>query len=256
MKYNIDSGNKLANSDIRHDLFRAWHMSRRQALCKLSIGAASLMTGPLNTAEQVAHIPGPVTSVRSVHGRPQFFLDDRPYTKPFFETYVPETMDYLCRASKEACGGRKVVGAFYCYMFEFGGDPEYGHNAMARFLRSKYIDFAMVTASYGGYFDDSRLLKEVKVLIALLERAQQHNCSSVAEIRERVLHGSRTVVWAYARVKEDCDFQRPLTFSILLLTNRLPGAPGNLAGRCRTRRPCSCVSRRDHPIRMVVVEGR
>ena len=41
-----------------------------------------------------------------------------------------------------------MVGVFYCYLFEFGGDPEYGHNAMRQLLRSKHLHFAMVTASY------------------------------------------------------------------------------------------------------------
>jgi hypothetical protein len=33
-------------------------------------------------------------------------------------------------------------------MFEFGGDPEFGHNALTRLLRSEHLDFAVVTASY------------------------------------------------------------------------------------------------------------
>jgi hypothetical protein len=33
-------------------------------------------------------------------------------------------------------------------MFEFGGDPEFGHNALRRLLRSPHLDFALVTASY------------------------------------------------------------------------------------------------------------
>jgi hypothetical protein len=33
-------------------------------------------------------------------------------------------------------------------MLEFGGDPEFGHNALGRLLRSKHLDFAVVTASY------------------------------------------------------------------------------------------------------------
>ncbi len=41
-----------------------------------------------------------------------------------------------------------MVGAFYRYTFEFGGDPEYGHNALARLLEKPHVDFVMVTASY------------------------------------------------------------------------------------------------------------
>ena len=35
-------------------------------------------------------VPGPVTTVRPHRGKPQFFLDGRPYTKPIFGTYVPK----------------------------------------------------------------------------------------------------------------------------------------------------------------------
>lgn len=66
----------------------------------------------------------------------------------FYNDVVPETMEVFLRAAKEAGDFRKVVGAFYCYMFEFGGDPEFGHNALTRLLRSNHLDFAVVTASY------------------------------------------------------------------------------------------------------------
>lgn len=33
-------------------------------------------------------------------------------------------------------------------MYEFAGDPEFGHNALSRFLDSPYLDFIAVTASY------------------------------------------------------------------------------------------------------------
>ena len=66
----------------------------------------------------------------------------------FYNDLVPDTMEVFLRAAKEAGAFRKVVGAFYCYMFEFGGDPEFGHNALTKLLRSKHLDFALVTASY------------------------------------------------------------------------------------------------------------
>ncbi len=66
----------------------------------------------------------------------------------FYNDLVPDTMEVFLRAAKEVGDFRKVVGAFYCYMFEFGGDPEFGHNAMGRLMRSHYLDFAVVTASY------------------------------------------------------------------------------------------------------------
>ena len=66
----------------------------------------------------------------------------------FWNELIPETIDYFARVAKDACGGQNVVGAFYGYMYEFAGDPEFGHNAMARFLASDQLDFMAVTASY------------------------------------------------------------------------------------------------------------
>lgn len=66
----------------------------------------------------------------------------------FYNDLVPDTMEVFLRAAKQASDFRKVVGAFYCYMFEFGGDPEFGHNALTKLLRSKHLDFGLVTASY------------------------------------------------------------------------------------------------------------
>ena len=66
----------------------------------------------------------------------------------FYNDVVPDTMEVFLRAAKEASEFRKVVGAFYCYLFEFGGDPEFGHNALTKLLRSRHLDFALVTASY------------------------------------------------------------------------------------------------------------
>jgi hypothetical protein len=66
----------------------------------------------------------------------------------FYNELVPDTMEVFLRAAKEASDFKKSAGAFYRYMFEFGGDPEFGHNALGRLLRSKHLDFAVVTASY------------------------------------------------------------------------------------------------------------
>lgn len=66
----------------------------------------------------------------------------------FYNDIIPETIDHFAKALKEETNNKKVVGAFYGYMYEFGGDPEYGHNALARYNQSKYLDFIFVTASY------------------------------------------------------------------------------------------------------------
>ena len=66
----------------------------------------------------------------------------------FYNDLIPDTIDAFARAAKEASEGRKAVGTFYCYMFEFGGDPEFGHNALTRLAKSPHLDFVAVTASY------------------------------------------------------------------------------------------------------------
>ncbi len=66
----------------------------------------------------------------------------------FYNELVPETVDHFAKTVKEATAGQKVVGAFYGYMYEFQGDPEYGHNALGHFASRPNIDFMAVTASY------------------------------------------------------------------------------------------------------------
>lgn len=68
----------------------------------------------------------------------------------FYNEIIPDTIDYFCGVAKEVTERKKVVGAFYAFMFEFGGDPEFGHNALGRLVQSKNLDFVMVTASYGN----------------------------------------------------------------------------------------------------------
>ncbi|HOX40524.1 MAG TPA: beta-galactosidase [Candidatus Brocadiia bacterium] len=66
----------------------------------------------------------------------------------FYNEIVPETIDYFARIAKEETGGSKIIGAFYGYMYEFRGDPEFGHNALQRFNESGNLDVIFVTASY------------------------------------------------------------------------------------------------------------
>lgn len=70
----------------------------------------------------------------------------------FYNDIVPETMDYFAAIGKEVTGGTKVFGGFYAFMYEFGGNPEYGHNAISKYNQSKNLDFVFVTASYGNRF--------------------------------------------------------------------------------------------------------
>ena len=68
----------------------------------------------------------------------------------FWNGIVPETIDLFCGVVKEATAKTKVVGAFYAYLFEFAGNQESGHLAVQELLKSRNLDFVVVTASYGN----------------------------------------------------------------------------------------------------------
>lgn len=66
----------------------------------------------------------------------------------FYNDIIPQTIDYFAQIVKDETDRKKAVGAFYGYMYEFRGDPEYGHNALDKFNKSENLDFIFVTASY------------------------------------------------------------------------------------------------------------
>ncbi len=68
----------------------------------------------------------------------------------FYNELIPRTIDFFAEVARTCVGDEKALGAFYGYMYEFRGDPEYGHNALERFNASSYLDFIYVTASYGN----------------------------------------------------------------------------------------------------------
>ncbi|HMP05188.1 MAG TPA: hypothetical protein PJ982_02470 [Lacipirellulaceae bacterium] len=68
----------------------------------------------------------------------------------FYNELIPDTIECFARVAREKIGPDKALGAFYGYMYEFAGDPEYGHNALEKFNRSPYLDFVYVTASYNN----------------------------------------------------------------------------------------------------------
>jgi len=67
----------------------------------------------------------------------------------FWNELVPQTIDYFAGVAKEATKRTKVIGAFYAYMYEFEGKPDFGHNALGTYNSSQNLDFVAVTASYG-----------------------------------------------------------------------------------------------------------
>lgn len=66
----------------------------------------------------------------------------------FWNGLLPETIEYFAKVARSVSQDRHVIGAFYGYLYEFAGDPEFGHNAASRLVRSPFIDFMSVTASY------------------------------------------------------------------------------------------------------------
>jgi hypothetical protein len=54
----------------------------------------------------------------------------------FYNELVPDTMEVFLRAAKEASDFKKSAGAFYRYMFEFGGDPDSSSPIRTGFLNN------------------------------------------------------------------------------------------------------------------------
>ena len=56
------------------------------------MATSALALGPVFSlaGKHSLRVPGPVTRVLPHRGKPHFFIDGKPYTKPVFETYVPE----------------------------------------------------------------------------------------------------------------------------------------------------------------------
>jgi hypothetical protein len=96
-----------------------------------------------------AHIPTPKERRHQGDGT---FRDDKHRNVVdfylFWNELIPETIEHFARIIKQSTRGQQAVGAFYGYMYEFAGDPEFGHNALGHFLDSPHIDFIAVTASY------------------------------------------------------------------------------------------------------------
>jgi hypothetical protein len=61
---------------------------------------------------------------------------------------VPDTIDYFAAAVKKATGNKKIIGSLYGYLFEFGGNPTFGHNAVGKYLRSPNVDFISTVSNY------------------------------------------------------------------------------------------------------------
>lgn len=66
----------------------------------------------------------------------------------YYNDIVADGIDYFAGVAKAASGGSKLVGAWYCYMFEFWGQQEYGHMGVGRLVQSNALDFIIVTGSY------------------------------------------------------------------------------------------------------------
>lgn len=137
----------------------------------------------------------------------------------FHNEIIPDTIDYFAKAVKDATGRTKVVGAFYGFMFEFNGDPDFGHNAMGKLIESPNIDFMMVTASYNNRQLGSGLdyARSPAKSVALHNKLWYHDNDTISflyrKVMERVgiknieyeagrLGGTKTLqesIWIYLR---------------------------------------------------------
>ena len=64
-------------------------MTRRELL-RLAAAAAGPAPISFSAHRGERDVPGPRTAVARHRGEQQFSIDGKPYTKPVFETYVPE----------------------------------------------------------------------------------------------------------------------------------------------------------------------
>jgi len=88
----------------------------------------------------------------------------------FFQQVNVNVLRRLSAAAKDACDGRKLVGAFYGYLFSLGPSaPESGHLAVADVLNIPTLDFFASPTCYGdrraayGYADFMSATESVKL---------------------------------------------------------------------------------------------
>jgi len=79
----------------------------------------------------------------------------------FWNELLVDTLDYFAGVIKNKTNGTKLVGGFYCYMYEWCGNPEDGHQALRKYNQSKNLDFIWQTASYEtrGYITGGDVLR-------------------------------------------------------------------------------------------------
>jgi hypothetical protein len=111
----------------------------------------------------------------------------------FYNEIIPETIDYFCKTAREASGGSKAVGTFYGYMFEFAGDPEFGHNALSRLLESPHLDFMMVTASYFNrqLGSGADYMRSPMTSVALHQKLWYHDADTVSYRFWEIMKGAK-----------------------------------------------------------------
>ena len=67
----------------------------------------------------------------------------------FANSSVADTIEYFCKAAKEALSYKKIVGTFYGYNLEVMS-PLWGTHKLSKLLDSEYIDFFSSPNSYNG----------------------------------------------------------------------------------------------------------
>ena len=65
---------------------------RQRSRCRIIMGLLIAKLPPCALSAKVP--PGPKTEIRTLHGRPTFFVDGQSFTRPLFATYVPQERYY------------------------------------------------------------------------------------------------------------------------------------------------------------------
>lgn len=134
-------------SDRTRDAFRDWLRVRYNN----DVAALrSAWNKPTITFDMVAV---PTLSERKAYSGTRTFRDPSIYLNVidweiFWNELLVDTMDYFAAVIKNKTNRTKLVGGFYCYMYEWCGNPEDGHQALGKYNRSQNLDFVWQTASY------------------------------------------------------------------------------------------------------------
>ena len=137
-------------SDPTIDAFRTW------LRVKYSDSNSALQTAWQDGSVTFDDANVPSYTDRKLYTGTRTFRDPNQYMnvidfERFYNELIPETMNYFAGVIKDKYtdANKVIVGGFYSYLYEFQGNPDFGHNALEKYNECNNLDYVYVTASYG-----------------------------------------------------------------------------------------------------------